>query len=53
MQRGGGAPLQPEGRQILLHQMEQALQHAICEQLLEDPEVQPNDHFPSTSIRID
>ena len=45
MQRGGGAPLPPEGRQILPCQMEQALQRAIREQLLQDPEVRPNDHF--------
>ena len=45
MQRGGGEPLPPEGRQILPHQMEQALQRAIREQLLEDSEVRPNDHF--------
>ena len=45
MQRGGGAPLPPEGRQILPRQMEQALQHAIREQLLQDPEVHSNDHF--------
>ena len=45
MQRGGGAPLPPEGRQILPRQMEQALQRAIREQVLQDPEVQPNNHF--------
>ena len=45
MQHGGGGPLPPEGRQILLRQMEQALQRAIREQLLQDPEVRPNDHF--------
>ena len=45
MQRGGGAPLPPEGRQILPRQIEQALQRAIRKQLLQDPEVQPNDHF--------
>ena len=44
MQRGGGAPLQ-QPRQILPRQMEEALQRAIREQILEDPEVQPNDHF--------
>ena len=45
MQRGGGAPLPPDRRQILPRQMEQALQRAIREQVLQDPEVQPNDHF--------
>ena len=45
MQRGGGGPLPPEGRQILPRQMEQALQRAIREQLLQDPEVRPHDHF--------
>ena len=44
MQRGGGAPLQQQ-RQILPRQMEEALQRAIREQILQDPEVQPNDHF--------
>ena len=46
MQRGAGAPLpiQPQ-RQILPRQMEEALQRAIREQILEDPEVNPNDHF--------
>ena len=44
MQRGGGAPLQQQ-RQILPRQMEKALQRAIREQILEDPEVHPNDHF--------
>ena len=46
MQRGGGAPLQQQQqRQILTRQMEEALQRAIREQVLEDPEVHPNDHF--------
>ena len=44
MQRGGAAPLQ-QPRQILPRQMEEALQRAIRDQILEDPEVQPNDHF--------
>ena len=44
MQRGGGAPLQQPG-QILPRQMEEALQRAIREQVLQDPEVRPNDHF--------
>ena len=44
MQRGGGAPLQQPGP-ILPRQMEQALQRAIRTQVLEDPEVHPNDHF--------
>ena len=43
-QRGGGAPLQQQG-QILPRQMEEALQRAIREQVLQDPEVHPNDHF--------
>ena len=45
MQRGGGAPLPPDCQQILPRQMEQALQRAIREQVLQDPEVRPNDHF--------
>ena len=45
MQRGGGGPLPPHRRQILPRQMEQALQRAIREQVLQDPEVRPNDHF--------
>ena len=45
MQRGGGAPLAAEERQILPRQMEEALQRAIREQVLNDPEVGPNDHF--------
>ena len=45
MQRGGGGPLPPDRQQILPRQMEQALQRAIREQVLQDPEVQPNDHF--------
>ena len=45
MQRGGGAPLPPNRQQILPRQMEQALQRAIREQVLQDPEVHPNDHF--------
>ena len=53
MQRGGGAPLPPDRQQILPQQMEQALQRAIREQVLQDPEVRPNDHFSSTSIPID
>ena len=44
MQRGGAAPLR-EQRQILPQQIEQALQRAIREQVLNDPEVRPNDHF--------
>ena len=44
MQRGGGAPLQQPGP-ILPRQMEEALQRAIRTQVLEDPEVRPNDHF--------
>ena len=46
MQRGGGAPLPvQQQRHILPRQMEEALQRAIREQILDDPEVQPNDHF--------
>ena len=46
MQRGGGAPLPvQQQRQILPRQMEEALQRAIREQVLEDPEVHPNNHF--------
>ena len=45
MQRGGGGPLPPDRQQILPRQMEQALQRAIREQVLQDPEVRPNDHF--------
>jgi len=46
MQRGGAAPLPDrQQRQILPHQMEQALQRAVREQVLNDPEVHPNDHF--------
>ena len=45
MQRGGGAPLAAEERQILPLQMEDALLRAIREQVLNDPEVGPNDHF--------
>ena len=44
MQRGGAAPLRGQ-RQILPQQIEQALQRAIREQVLHDPEVRPNDHF--------
>ena len=45
MQRGGGAPLPVRQQQILPRQMEEALQRAIREQILNDPEVHPNDHF--------
>ena len=46
MQRGGGAPLTiQQQRDILPRQMEQALQRAIRDQILEDPEVRPDDHF--------
>jgi len=45
MQRGGAAPLSTRQRQILPRQIEQALQRAIREQVLQDPEVNPNDHF--------
>ena len=45
VQRGGGGPLPPDRQQILPRQMEQALQRAIREQVLQDPEVQPDDHF--------
>ena len=46
MQRGGGAPLPvQQQRQILPRQMEEALQRAIRDQILNDPEVHPNDHF--------
>ena len=41
MQRGGAALLPPDRRQILPHQMERA----IREQVLNDPEVRPNDNF--------
>ena len=44
MQRGGAVPLRGQ-RQILPQQIEQALQRAIREQVLNDPEVRPNDHF--------
>ena len=44
MQRGGAAPLRGQ-RQILPQQIEQALQRAIRDQILHDPEVRPNDHF--------
>ena len=45
MQRGGCAPLQLDHQQILPRQMEQALQRAIRDQVLNDPEVRPNDDF--------
>ena len=46
MQRGGAAPLPvQQQRHILPRQMEQALQRAIREQILQDPEVRPDDHF--------
>ena len=45
MQRGGGAPLTAQPRHILPRQMEQALQRAIRDQILNDPEVERNDHF--------
>ena len=46
MQRGGAAPLRiQQQRHILPRQMEQALQRAIRDQILQDPEVHPNDHF--------
>ena len=45
MQRGGGAPLPAQQRHILPRQMEQALQRAIRHQILNDPEVDRNDHF--------
>ena len=45
MQRGGGAPLATESRQILPRQMEEALQRTIREQVLNDPEEERNDHF--------
>ena len=45
MQRGGGAPLNVQPRHILPRQMEDALQRAIREQILQDPDVRPNDHF--------
>ena len=45
MQRSGGAPLEAKERQILPRQMEEALQRARREQVLDDPEVGPNDHF--------
>ena len=45
MQRGGGAPLTAQQRHILPRQMEQALQRAIRDQILNDPEVERNDHF--------
>ena len=45
MQRGGGSPLPVQPRHILPRQMEEALQRAIREQILHDPEVHPNDHF--------
>ena len=46
VQRGGGAPLPvQQQRHILPRQMEEASQRAIREQILEDPEVQPNDYF--------
>jgi len=45
MQRGAAAPLSTRQRQILPRQIEQALQRAIREQVLLDPEVNPNDHF--------
>ena len=45
MQLDGGAPLAAKERQILPRQMEEALQRAIREQVLNDPEVGPNDHF--------
>ena len=46
MQRGGGSPLPVEQqRHILPRQMEEALQRALREQVLNDPEVHPNDQF--------
>ena len=46
MQLGGGAPLRvQQQRHILASQMEEALQHAIRDKVLNNPEVHPNDHF--------
>jgi len=45
MQRGGAAPLSNHPSQILPHQIEQALQRAIRNQLIQNPEVDRNDHF--------
>jgi len=45
MQRGGAAPLSTNRRQILPRQIEQALQRAIRDQIIQDPEVDRNDHF--------
>ena len=44
VQRGGGGPLMPQHRP-LPHRLEDALQRAIRSQVLEDPEVQPEDHL--------
>ena len=53
MQRGGGSPLPIQQQQILNRQMEEALERAMRQQILNDPEVHPNDIFSSTSIPID
>ena len=45
MQRGGAAPLPIRQQQILPRQMEEAPQRAIRDQIFDDPEVHPNDHF--------
>ena len=45
MQRGGGAPLPPDRRRILPRQLEETLQRAIRDQVLNDPEVSPQDHL--------
>ena len=45
MQSGDGAPLPVNKRQILPCQMEEGLQGAIRDQILNDPEVDPNDYF--------
>ena len=45
VQRGGAAPLPVQQQQILPCQMEEALQRAIRDQILNDPEVHPNDYF--------
>lgn len=44
-QRGGGGVFPRNERQILPRQIDQALQRAIRTQVLNDPEVRPDDHL--------
>ena len=49
VQRGGNAAFATNNRQISPCQLEEVLHHAICKQVLNDPEVRLNDHFSSMS----